>query len=61
MISVLSGGTIVETAKILKKRGAKSIIACLSHIPLSEKGVEAIEKSDISMVLSTDSINNPRM
>jgi ribose-phosphate pyrophosphokinase len=58
---ILSGGTIIETAKILKKRGAKSIIACLSHIPLSEKGVEAIKKSDISMVLSTDSINNPRV
>ena len=40
----ISGGTIVETAKILKKKGAKSIIACLSHIPLSTKGVEAIEK-----------------
>ncbi len=58
---ILSGGTIIETAKILKKRGAKSIIACLSHIPLSEKGVEAIKKSDISMVVSTDSINNPRV
>jgi ribose-phosphate pyrophosphokinase len=58
---ILSGGTIIETAKILKKRGAKSIIACLSHIPLSEKGVEAIKKSDISLVVSTDSINNPRV
>ena len=58
---ILSGGTIIETAKILKKRGAKSIIACLSHIPLSEKGVEAINKSDISLVVSTDSINNPRV
>jgi ribose-phosphate pyrophosphokinase len=57
----ISGGTIVETAKILKKKGAKSIIACLSHIPLSVKGVEAIEKSDITMVISTDSINNPRI
>jgi ribose-phosphate pyrophosphokinase len=57
----LSAGTIVETAKILKKRGAKSIIACLSHIPLSSKGVDAIEKSDLSMVISTDSINNPRL
>ncbi|MBK8882735.1 MAG: ribose-phosphate pyrophosphokinase [Bacteroidales bacterium] len=57
----ISAGTIVETAKILKKRGTKSIIACLSHIPLSIKGVEAIEKSDITMVLATDSINNPRI
>ncbi|MBK7712419.1 MAG: ribose-phosphate pyrophosphokinase [Bacteroidales bacterium] len=57
----ISAGTIVETAKILKKRGTKSIIACLSHIPLSIKGVEAIEKSDITLVLATDSINNPRI
>jgi len=57
----ISAGTIVEISKILKKRGAKSIIACLSHIPLSEKGVKAIENSDIEMVLSTDSINNPRV
>ena len=57
----ISGGTIVETARILKKRGAKNIIACLSHLPLSSKGVDAIEKSDISIVISTDSINNPRV
>lgn len=57
----ISAGTIVETARMLKKRGAKSIIACLSHIPLSIKGVDAIGKSDITMVISTDSINNPRI
>jgi len=57
----ISGGTLVETAKMLKKRGAKSVIACLSHLPLSEKGVDAIENSDISLVLSTDSIFNERV
>jgi ribose-phosphate pyrophosphokinase len=57
----ISAGTIVETARMLKIRGAKSIIACLSHIPLSFKGVESIEKSDISLVIATDSINNPRV
>ena len=57
----ISAGTVVETAKMLKKRGAKSVMACFSHIPLSEKGVDAIEKSDISMVLSTDSLNNERV
>ena len=57
----ISGGTIVETAKMLKKRGARSVIACLSHIPLSDKGVDAIERSEISRVFSTDSIYNPRV
>lgn len=57
----ISAGTIVETARMLKRKGAKSIIACLSHVPLSAKGVEAIEKSELSMVIATDSINNPRI
>jgi ribose-phosphate pyrophosphokinase len=57
----ISGGTLVETARMLKQRGAKSVIACLSHIPLSSKGVDAIGKSDITMVIATDSINNPRV
>ena len=57
----LSAGTVVEVSKLLKKKGANKIIACLSHIPLSEKGIEAIEKSDISLLISTDSINNERI
>jgi ribose-phosphate pyrophosphokinase len=57
----LSGGTVVEVASLLKKKGAKRIIACFSHIPLSVKGVAAIEKSDIDLVISTDTINNERI
>jgi ribose-phosphate pyrophosphokinase len=57
----LSGGSIVEIASLLKKKGAKKIYACLSHLPLSEKGVAAIEKSDIDLVISTDSITNDRV
>jgi ribose-phosphate pyrophosphokinase len=57
----ISAGTVVEIAKILKKKGAKNIIACFSHIPLTDKGVDAIEKSDISLVLSTDSVTNSRI
>lgn len=57
----ISAGTVVETAKLLKKRGAKKIIACFAHIPLTEKGVEAIENSDINLVISTDSINNDKV
>lgn len=57
----ISGGTIVSLARLLKKRGAQKIIACLSHIPLSEKGVNEIEQSEISLVISTDSIENTRI
>jgi ribose-phosphate pyrophosphokinase len=49
----ISGGTVVKLSELLKKRGAKKIIACFSHLPLSEKGVESIEKSEIDLVIST--------
>jgi ribose-phosphate pyrophosphokinase len=57
----ISGGTIVNLAELLKKRGANKIIACLSHLPLSDKGIMAIEQSEISLVISTDSLENSRI
>jgi ribose-phosphate pyrophosphokinase len=55
----LSGGTVVNLAEELKRRGAKDIVACFSHIPLSKKGVALIENSCIRTVISTDSVYNP--
>jgi ribose-phosphate pyrophosphokinase len=57
----ISGGTLVKAAQLLKKRGAKKIIACVSHLPLSEKGVAAIDQSDINLLISTDSVDNSRL
>jgi len=54
----LSGGTLVELSRALKAKGAQRIYACLSHLPLSESGVRAIEESDIELVISTDSVSN---
>jgi ribose-phosphate pyrophosphokinase len=54
----ITGGTVVNLAEQLKRRGAKRITACFSHIPLSREGIEAIERSDIETVISTDSVNN---
>lgn len=55
----ISGGTLVDLANELKRRGAKKIIASLSHILLNEKGVKKLEGSPIEMLISTDSVNNP--
>lgn len=56
----ISGGTLVDLANELKRRGAKKIIASLSHILLNEKkGVNKLEGSPIEMLISTDSVNNP--
>ncbi len=55
----ISGGTLIELAKGLKERGAKRIIACISHILLNQKGIDRINKSEIEMLISTDSVENP--
>lgn len=55
----ISGGTLADISKVLKEKGAKRIIACLSHIMLRDKGVQRIEDSPIEMLISTDSVENP--
>ena len=57
----ISGGTIVSLAGLLRKRGAKKIIACLSHLPINASGVDAINRSEVELVISTDSVENTRI
>ncbi len=52
----ISGGTLVALCRQLKARGAKRVYACLTHLPLSEAGIENIEGSDIEYVIATDSV-----
>ncbi len=54
----ISGGTLVNLAYQLKKRGAKKIYAALSHNIISKEGVAKIENSPIEMVISTDTVPN---
>ena len=57
----ISGGTLVNLSRELKKRKVLDIYACLSHLPLSDKGVAALESSEIKCIISTDSIPNERL
>jgi len=53
---VISGGTLLEICKSLKKQGAASIYACISHALLSEKFLTSLETSEIDQLIVTDSI-----
>jgi ribose-phosphate pyrophosphokinase len=55
----VSGGTLIDIAKVLKEKGAKRILVGISHVIVREKGVKAIEDSPIEMVIGTDSVKNP--
>ena len=53
-----SGGTIVNAASELKKRGAKDVHVYVTHGVLSGKAVEKIKKSSIKNLVVTDTIDN---
>ena len=53
-----SGGTIVNSAKALKNRGAKEVYAYITHGVLSGDAVKKIQKSVIKKLIITDSIDN---
>ena len=53
-----SGGTIVNAAAALKKRGAKDVYVYITHGVLSGDAVKKIQKSAIKKLVITDTINN---
>lgn len=55
----ISGGTLVDLARGLKERGARRIIAVLSHCLIRPEGLAKIEASPIEKVVVTDSVENP--
>src|SRR4030088_1349432 len=54
-----TAGTLTSAAKLLKKKGAKTIIACVSHAILNEIGVERLRKSAIDELITTDTVLRP--
>ena len=53
-----SGGTIVNAAKALKKRGAKDVYVYITHGVLSGDAVKKIKNSKIKKLIITDTIDN---
>ena len=54
---ISTGGTIIESAKALKQKGAKKVIVCATHGVFANNALEKIERSEIDKVFITDSIN----
>ncbi len=54
-----TAGTLTSAAALLKKKGAKQIIACVSHAILGETGIERLRKSDIDELITTDTVQRP--
>ena len=54
-----TAGTLTTAAKLLKKKGAKQILACVSHAILNDIGVERLRKSTIDELITTDTVLRP--
>ena len=54
-----TAGTLTQAAALLKKRGAKSINACVSHAILNDVGIERLRNSVIDELITTDTVQRP--
>jgi ribose-phosphate pyrophosphokinase len=52
-----TAGTITNVAKALKEKNAKNIYAFCTHAVLSGKAIERINNSEISKLVTTNTIN----
>ncbi len=55
-----SGGTIVNAADALVKKGAKNVYVFVTHAVLSGDAVNKLQKSKIKKLIITDSIDNSK-
>ena len=54
-----TAGTLTAAAELLKHKGAKRILACVSHAILNKIGVERLRKSPIDELVTTDTVLRP--
>ncbi|HKW28211.1 MAG TPA: ribose-phosphate pyrophosphokinase [Verrucomicrobiae bacterium] len=54
-----TAGTLTAAAALLKKKGAKQILACVSHAILNNVGIDRLRKSVIDELITTDTVQRP--
>src|SRR4051812_42608728 len=54
-----TAGPLTTAAALLKKKGAKKIIAIVSHAILNDLGIERLRKSNIDELITTDTVLRP--
>ena len=54
-----TAGTLTAAASLLHSRGARSVMACVSHAILNDLGIERLRKSSIDELITTDTVLRP--
>ena len=56
---LLTAGTLTSAAAVLKTKGAKQVIACVSHALLNDTAIQRLRKSSIDELITTDTVQRP--
>ena len=54
-----TAGTLTNAANALKSRGARSVMACVSHALLNDVGIQRLRNSVIDELITTDTVQRP--
>ncbi|MBI4327142.1 MAG: ribose-phosphate pyrophosphokinase [Chloroflexi bacterium] len=54
-----TAGTLTTAAVLLKRKGAKRVLACVSHAILNDLGIQRMRKSNIDELITTDTVLRP--
>jgi ribose-phosphate pyrophosphokinase len=54
-----TAGTLTSAAAVLKTKGAKNIMACVSHALLNDTGIQRLRNSAIDELITTDTVQRP--
>jgi ribose-phosphate pyrophosphokinase len=54
-----TAGTLTMAAALLKKKGAKRVLACVSHAILNDLGIQRLRKSNVDELITTDTVLRP--
>jgi len=56
-----TAGTLTMAAALMKKKGARGVLACVSHAILNDIGVDRLRKSNIDELITTDTVLRPKI
>jgi ribose-phosphate pyrophosphokinase len=56
-----TAGTLTQAAALMRKSGAKQVVACVSHALLNDTGIERLRKSNIDELITTDTVCRPEI
>ena len=54
-----TAGTLTNAANALKAKGAKQVLACVSHALLNDTGIQRLRNSVIDELITTDTVQRP--